>query len=95
MAICQMALRRWLVVPVVLTVVGSAFEVGAKPADISVGKLESTDNPVSADGEMRPPKVVSQFPNPIPPREPELPTPSIPPPPVRTNRAGAASACCA
>jgi hemolysin activation/secretion protein len=77
-AICQMALRRWLVVPVVLTVVGSAFQVGAEPADISVGELESIASP--AEGEMRQPKLVSQFPNPIPPREPELPKPNIPPP---------------
>lgn len=75
-----MDLRRWLAVPVVLTVLGSAFQVGAEPAEISVVKLELTDNPLSAKGEMRQPKLVSQFPNPIPPREPELPAPAVPSP---------------
>ncbi|MCU0517810.1 MAG: hypothetical protein MUC60_13285 [Oscillatoria sp. Prado101] len=67
MAICQMDLRHWLVVPVVLTVLGSAFPVGYEPAEISVGKLESIASPAS--GEMRQLWLVSQFPNPIPPSQ--------------------------
>jgi hemolysin activation/secretion protein len=76
--ICQ---RRWLILSVILTIVGSAVKaVAQEDVDISRSDLETTreierisNSQFSTDQ-----KYLSQLPNPITPRTPEQPTPTLP-----------------
>ncbi len=71
----QIFQRRWLVLPVVLTIVGSAIKVSSQErANTSTPDLEPTNSQFPIlNGQL------SQVPRPITPRPPEQPTPTLPP----------------